>query len=304
MGQKKTSQNKSGKYRAVPKGNGKGKSIAANKRDSGKSDASLSLFIMPVVLVILAIVVAISLISGENSGVVGRAAARVLFGLFARCAYLIPVYLFMFGVFYRRLVEKRALGKRAVICTAVHVLTSMLCHVAFGGAHTLSVKEHYEGGIAHVGGGVVGSLPGELLWRGLNICMVIILVGALLILIPLLFGITPKALYEKIAYRVRLARLKQLDMREERARQAEELRRAERAAGVVGYGKYKPEQLLIQTESTANDEKKKRRPMDTELDPEDELGAKPFVDPAAYEAAEKEKLFEGSRVEMTDVGDE
>ncbi len=304
MGQKKTSQNKSGKYRAVPKGNGKGKSTAANKRDSGKSDASLSLFIMPVVLVILAIVVAISLISGENSGVVGRAAARVLFGLFARCAYLIPVYLFMFGVFYRRLVEKRVLGKRAVICTAVHVLTSMLCHVAFGGAHTLSVKEHYEGGIAHVGGGVVGSLPGELLWRGLNICMVIILVGALLILIPLLFGITPKALYEKIAYRVRLARLKQLDMREERARQAEELRRAERAAGVVGYGKYKPEQLLIQTESTANDEKKKRRPMDTELDPEDELGAKPFVDPAAYEAAEKEKLFEGSRVEMTDVGDE
>lgn len=117
MGQKKTSQNKSGKYRAVPKGNGKGKSTAANKRDSGKSDASLSLFIMPVVLVILAIVVAISLISGENSGVVGRAAARVLFGLFARCAYLIPVYLFMFGVFYRRLVEKRALGKRAVICT-------------------------------------------------------------------------------------------------------------------------------------------------------------------------------------------
>ena len=304
MGQKKTSQNKSGKYRAVPKGNGKGKSTTANKRDSGKSDASLSLFIMPVVLVILAIVVAISLISGENSGVVGRAAARVLFGLFARCAYLIPVYLFMFGVFYRRLVEKRALGKRAVICTAVHVLTSMLCHVAFGGAHSLSVKEHYEGGIAHVGGGVVGSLPGELLWRGLNICMVIILVGALLILIPLLFGITPKALYEKIAYRVRLARLKQLDMREERARQAEELRRAERAAGVVGYGKYKPEQLLIQTESTANDEKKKRRPMDTELDPEDELGAKPFVDPAAYEAAEKEKLFEGSRVEMTDVGDE
>ena len=304
MGQKKTSQNKSGKYRAVPKGNGKGKSTAAKKRDSGKSEASLSLFVMPVVLVILAIVVAISLISGENSGVVGRAAARVLFGLFARCAYLIPVYLFMFGVFYRRLVEKRALGKRAVICTAVHVLTSMLCHVAFGGAHTLSVKEHYEGGIAHVGGGVVGSLPGELLWRGLNICMVIILVGALLILIPLLFGITPKALYEKIAYRVRLARLKQLDMREERARQAEELRRAERAAGVVGYGKYKPEQLLIQTESTANDEKKKRRPMDTELDPEDELGAKPFVDPAAYEAAEKEKLFEGSRVEMTDVGDE
>ena len=102
MGQKKTSQNKSGKYRAVPKGNGKGKSTTANKRDSGKSDASLSLFIMPVVLVILAIVVAISLISGENSGVVGRAAARVLFGLFARCAYLIPVYLYMFGVFYRR----------------------------------------------------------------------------------------------------------------------------------------------------------------------------------------------------------
>ncbi|MFR5889972.1 MAG: hypothetical protein ACLUFM_03215, partial [Lachnospiraceae bacterium] len=301
MGQKKTSQNKSGKYRAVPKGNGKGKSTAANKRDSGKSEASLSLFVMPVVLVILAIVVAISLISGENSGVVGRATARVLsdFAL----PYLTR-YLFMFGVFYRRLVEKRALGKRAVICTAVHVLTSMLCHVAIGGAHTLSVKEHYEGGIAHVGGGVVGSLPGELLWRGLNICMVIILVGALLILIPLLFGITPKALYEKIAYRVRLARLKQLDMREERARQAEELRRAERAAGVVGYGKYKPEQLMIPTESTANDEKKKRRPMDTELDPEDELGAKPFVDPAVYEAAEKEKLFEGSRVEMTDVGDE
>ena len=66
MGQKKTSQNKSGKYRAVPKGNGKGKSTAANKRDSGKSEASLSLFVMPVVLVILAIVVAISLISGEN----------------------------------------------------------------------------------------------------------------------------------------------------------------------------------------------------------------------------------------------
>ena len=107
MGQKKTSQNKSGKYRAVPKGNGKGKSTAAKKRDSGKSEASLSLFVMPVVLVILAIVVAISLISGENSGVVGRAAARVLFGLFARSAYLIPVYLFMFGVFYRRLVEHR-----------------------------------------------------------------------------------------------------------------------------------------------------------------------------------------------------
>lgn len=305
MAQKKSGKKKSGtpeKYRASKSGKASG---TQKKTAEKKAPSSFVFFAVPVILTVLAVVTAIALFSRENAGAAGGAFGSALLGLFSVSAYLIPVYMLAFAIFFRRLAEENVLGRRVALCIAVHFILSMLCHVFFGGAHSFDIRLHYENGIALRGGGAVGSMPGELLWRGLNICMPIILIGALIILIPLLFGITPRSIWTYLAYKIKLAHRKNLDMREERAlRAAEERERAEKEAGIVAYGK--GEQLPL-TEQTADTSpaKKKAKPLDTDLDPETALDERIFVDPAEFdEAMKKIETLPGTKnIEIYDESD-
>lgn len=73
----------------------------------------------------------------ENAGAAGGAFGSALLGLFSVSAYLIPVYMLAFAIFFRRLAEENVLGRRVALCIAVHFILSMLCHVFFGGAPLL-----------------------------------------------------------------------------------------------------------------------------------------------------------------------
>ena len=75
-----------------------------------------------------------------------------------------------------------------------------------GGEHELSLKLHYADGMRLVGGGAVGGILGELLFRGFGkVCSVIILAAVIVILSLYVAGLTPKGIYIWIAYHIKFA---------------------------------------------------------------------------------------------------
>ena len=270
---KKTSQT----AKRSPSAARKPKKNTKTSRNAKKSPTGVSFFVVPLVMIILAVVTVICLAGGKNAGAVGEWYGKILLGLFSVSSYLLPVYFTMFGIFYRRLAEDDIIGREVGLICVDQLLFAMLSHVFFGGEHTLDAKILFEAGIDRRGGGLIGSLPGELLWRGLNICMPIILIGALVILIPLTLGFTPHSIITSIGALINGRREDAADRREERSRlAAEERLRAERQAGIVRSGKYPkgtndmpiPMDIEIGEDRPA---KRKTRNIDIEDDPASKL---------------------------------
>ena len=93
----------------------------------------------------------------------------------------------------------------------------MLLHIVGGGENELSLKLHYGDGMRLVGGGAVGGILGELLFRGFGkVCSVIILTAVIVILSLYVAGLTPKGIYIWIAYHIKFAGEKRAERAEKR----------------------------------------------------------------------------------------
>lgn len=201
---------KSGRYRAEVKS-------APPSREKSRFSVFFRGF-FPFILLIAAILVTVSFLV-KDFGVVGNFLRdNVLFGLFSSAAYMLPAIfaacaIFMLGAKH---VEH---SKSKTVCVAIlYVTLCALFHVLFSGNDTLKTINpavHYSNGMIHKGGGAVGGFFGALL----SVCFSgvgagVILVAAVIILVLVIFGRTPKEIWDAAAERQRARR-------EERQRYAE-----------------------------------------------------------------------------------
>ncbi|MBE6562894.1 MAG: DUF87 domain-containing protein [Ruminococcaceae bacterium] len=220
------------------------KSAGASKKKTGKATekqrqlpettVQLKSFV-PFILIIAAVLITLSFFI-KDFGVVGNFIRdNLLFGIFSRAAYLLPILLVICAVVMFTEYELKAARAR-LICTAViFVLLSAVLHVFFAAEGTVSVINpivHYKNGVQGVGGGFLGGFVGALMVKCFSeIGAVIIALAAVLILVLVVVGKTPKEVVEDVSYQHSINREKRIAAKMEADKEAEyraEQRRIER----------------------------------------------------------------------------
>ena len=169
----------------------------------------------PYVIAVAAVLLAVCIVIGE--GKVGGGIKNFFTGLFSGAAYALPVFILLRSLMWKRDVDEgQNVGRNS--CTAiVFVCIAMLLHIVGVGENELSFKVHYSDGMELVGGGAVGGILGELLFRGFGkVCSVIILIAAIALLSLYIAGLTPKSVYIWLAYHIKFAGEKRAQRHEER----------------------------------------------------------------------------------------
>ena len=169
----------------------------------------------PYVIAVVAVLLAVCIVIGE--GKVGGGIKNFFTGLFSGVAYALPVFILLRALMWKRDVDEgQNVGRNS--CTAiVFVCLAMLLHIVGGGENELSFKVHYNDGMELVGGGAVGGILGELLYRGFGkVCSVIIIISAIALLSLYIAGLTPKSIYIWLAYHIKFAGEKRAQRQEER----------------------------------------------------------------------------------------
>ena len=166
-------------------------------------------------MVIVAIFLGVCVIIGE--GKVGYAIKLVMTGLFGGAAYALPVFILIRALFWKRDVEEcRNIG-RSIACTIVFLFIGMILHLIGGGEQTFAIKEHFNDGIALVGGGVFGGVLGEAFRICFEkVCSLIIIFSTAVILTLYIIGVTPRSIYIYIAYNIKFACEKRAERAEKR----------------------------------------------------------------------------------------
>lgn len=319
MAQNKSSQNRSGgkkssgadKYKIKSKSTSKSsaQSRAAQKRADElreKRRNSLSAQLTPYLLAILAILLGVFIYLQDLSGAVGGAIGAFFKGIFAGGALVIPPIVALLAIRWRRDAEEGQNGVRVACAFGVVFIISVFLHICASGTLTASPAILYSEGLSLKGGGFIGGILGTLLWKCFRIAAPIMLAAGLIILLPMLFGYTPRSLYVLIAYKIKMARERHAEAEEER----EILRRdrSERTRlednGVVGYGKYsdddkKGRQLTFDDEKEyrSDSEGKNRKEFDADVpmpDGDKYEDVAPEIDESIFDAAlrEREELIE------------
>ena len=221
------------------------RSTAEELRERRRNSAAAQ--IMPFIVGLLALVLFVFIYFPDLSGTVGEAVGKFFKGVFAGGAYTVPFIALVIALRWRKDAEERQNGARVACGFGIVTLSSMLLHIFAGGEHVLTPGVLYSDGTEIRGGGFLGGLIGELLWRAIKVCMPILAIAGLLILIPLLFGLTPRGVYVMIAYNLKMAK----ERRESAADEREILRRDRRDraedeySAVVATGKYPPSQMTL-----------------------------------------------------------
>ena len=169
----------------------------------------------PYILAAVAILLAVCIVIGE--GRVGGGIKDFFTGLFSGAAYALPLFILVRAFLWKRdSAEGQNYGRNS--CTVIVFLClTMLLHIVGGGENELSLKLHYGDGMRLVGGGAVGGILGELLFRGFGkVCSVIILTAVIVILSLYIAGLTPKGIYIWIAYHIKFAGEKRAERAEKR----------------------------------------------------------------------------------------
>lgn len=169
----------------------------------------------PYILAAVAILLAVCIVIGE--GRVGGGIKDFFTGLFSGAAYALPLFILVRAFLWKRdSAEGQNYGRNS--CTVIVFLClTMLLHIVGGGENELSLKLHYADGMRLVGGGAVGGILGELLFRGFGkVCSVIILAAVIVILSLYVAGLTPKGIYIWIAYHIKFAGEKRAERAEKR----------------------------------------------------------------------------------------
>ncbi len=171
--------------------------------------------IIPYVMFWVALFAAVSFIlrdlcgMGESAGAFGNKFADLLCGLFGAAAYLLPLFLVVLALRWKRFVENGLLVRKLVLSGAFLWLLSGIIHVfedkTGRGVRVTEAAVLYADGKARAGGGIVGGFLGE--WMGFTLR----LPGTCLLAIPLLIvvgiylvGLTPRGLWQRISRKLHL----------------------------------------------------------------------------------------------------
>ena len=181
--------------------------------------------------------------SEHTLGIVGFWICQVMFGLFGPAAYVIPIILACFVIFWKKYNDRGSVTLNAVIAVLTSIVLSALFHVFMhitDGAEGLvsNVGELFSEGAASEGGGVIGGLLAFALSAVVNVGgTVFVLIAVLIPMATFLVGTTPVAVVSAIAAKVKAANEKKAEIKAERKKEEaieekerREEERAERAA--------------------------------------------------------------------------
>lgn len=230
-----------------------GKKYKAEKKtvSSGKGTVqrrSAAASFAPFVLIFLGVLIIVSFFI-KDFGVIGNFIRdNILFGFFSMAAYILPVILISCGVF---MLSSKHIDNAVTKTVCLAVLFVLLCavfHILLSDAdvvRTVNPVNHYKNGVARVGGGLVGGFFGGLLALCFSrIGAAVIDIAAIIVLVLVIVGMTPKEVFEKISFSIASGRERRLEMKEQRVTDTEyipenELDDSYGAAGeYVGYVDY------------------------------------------------------------------
>ena len=239
-----------------------------NRRPAKKTDRkeqkpetrSLIIQMMPFILFVSALLMLLVLVLKEGFVVIFL--QKVLKGLFSFSAFTIPVLLILLGVFWRSGGGGTRVGWRFWCSLVVCLFFTVIVHIVIAGEVNFSVVELYNSGISYQSGGVIGGFLGSLFLACFGKIISLIILGTVtLVLILLLFGLTPNTVYH-------LLRGKAAENRERRRARAEEARRARAAASEQEEDDDGDEDEVYAVPAPAPEKPKssRRRKFDTDVD--------------------------------------
>ena len=177
---------------------------------------------------------------GEHPlGIVGFWICQAIFGSFGPAAYLIPLILACFAIFWRNYNKRDFVAINAIIAVLTAVVLSAIVHTFahIGGgvtAFSSDFSELFNEGACSNGGGFIGGYLSFALVKILNIAgTVFVLIAVLIPMVMFLVGTTPVAVASFIASKIKKAMEEGAEIRkekkEEAALEAKERREEERA---------------------------------------------------------------------------
>ncbi len=171
--------------------------------------------------------------SEHTLGIFGFWVCNILFGVFGPAAYILPLILICFVVFWKNYNRRDFVAINATIAVLTAIVLSGLIHTFtyIGGgkeAFISDVEYLFSEGAKSIGGGVVGGILAYALVAVLNIGgSVFVFIALLIPMVMFLLGTTPVEVASFIAKKVKIAMDKSAEERKERKAE-EELDRKER----------------------------------------------------------------------------
>ena len=191
------------------------------KKETATKEKSFGYRLIPYILVAVALLVMLCLVTdliyvfgGSNDigdhilGPFGYYVSSALLGIFGYSAFVIPVLLFIFVIFWKKYNKQSLVALNAITASICAIVVSALIHIfvhmgAGREAFTYDIAALYESGAAFRGGGVLGGLVSYAFVTLANIWGAIILL--VIILIPMVFflaGTTPVDAIKALAARI------------------------------------------------------------------------------------------------------
>ena len=224
MAQKKQTYNVK-KSKKVASSNTKNSKSTGEKQKQIPQSAVRFRHFVPFILLIFSIFMAISFIV-KDFGVVGNFLRdNVLFGIFSKAAYVLPLILIacsLLLLFQKSLVPQRG---RIVCVVVIFLMVTVFFHVFFtpeGTEKLIDPAVHYKNGIERIGGGFVGGMLGSLMVTCFSkVGTVIIIVAVTVAMLLIIIGKTPREAVEDISNASGSLRERRMNARLEAAREDE-----------------------------------------------------------------------------------
>ncbi|MCD7943899.1 MAG: DNA translocase FtsK [Clostridia bacterium] len=151
--------------------------------------------ILPFIFLVCALILVI-ILAFDESAFVTSFIKSLLFGLFSYASYLIPVLLVILAAFWQSDVISKRTTWKLWCALAVLLVTSTLFHLILSGAVAeFNPITLYETGESTSGGVFGGLLASILISCFGKVISYIIVIAALFILVPVIFGMTPVMIY-------------------------------------------------------------------------------------------------------------
>ena len=222
----------------------------AKKKARGDQKPSFAYQLIPYIVAVVALFLLVCFISNAIAnpgnelwedgrekdhplGVVGFWICQIMFGAFGPAAYVIPLILACFVIFWKNYNKRDFVALNAVIALLTAVVISALIHTfthmgAGTAAFTSDIGDLFEDGACSIGGGVVGGILAFALTAILNIGGTLFILFAVLIpMIMFLVGTTPVNVVAFIVAKIKKAMEKSAEERRIR-KEEEELDEKER----------------------------------------------------------------------------
>ncbi len=236
------------------------KAISPKSRERDEKKPSFAYQLIPYIVAVAALFFLICFISnaicnpnniladkGKESehalGIFGFWVCQIMFGVFGPAAYVVPIILACFVIFWRNYNRRDFVAINAIIAVLTAVLLSALFHTFAhmpGGTADFSsdMGELFREGAASAGGGAVGGILSFALVEVMNIGgTVFVLIAVLIPMIMFLVGTTPVAVVSFIYRKLKAAMANNAEARKEKraekaieAKERREEEKAERAA--------------------------------------------------------------------------